>query len=72
MNLKKAIELNKESEKSLRNGKFIDHADAILLGNEALKRFQVCRSPNWDYPFSALPGETKNWRCSLSICATAK
>lgn len=37
MNPSKAIELNRESEQSLRKHKFIDHADAIKLGIEALK-----------------------------------
>jgi hypothetical protein len=39
--LSKALELNKESEQSLRKHKFIDHADAIKLGIEALKRVKL-------------------------------
>lgn len=58
MNLPKAIELNKESEKSLRDHKFIDHADATQLGIEALKLVKKCRhSPN-SWFVKELPGET--------------
>ena len=44
--LEKAIELSKESERSLRSHKFIDHADAIKLGTEALKAIQEERLGN--------------------------
>lgn len=58
MNIPKAIELNEESERSLRDHKFIDHADAIKLGNQALKRIVYLRKdmdcPHW----MTLPGET--------------
>lgn len=37
MKLEKAIELSPEIEKSLRSHKFIDYADAVKLGEEALK-----------------------------------
>ncbi len=33
-----AIELCKEAEKSLRKGKFPDHADAVKEGREALEQ----------------------------------
>lgn len=58
MKLSKAIELNKESEKSLRDHKFIDHADAVQLGIEALERISTMRSnPNYNRA-APLPGET--------------
>ena len=57
MKLAKAIELSKEAEDSLRQHKFIDHADAVKLLTEAAKRFQdlrqVIRVPYTD----PLPGE---------------
>ena len=59
MKLEKAIELNKESEESLRKHKFIDHADAIKLGIEALKAIEVYRSANESWLSLPLPGETK-------------
>jgi len=60
MTLDKAIELNKESEKSLRSNKYIDHADAILLGNEAIKLFERMRNnPTLSF-CPTLPGETKD------------
>lgn len=43
MKLAKAKELNKESEKSLRKGKFTDHADAVKLSNEVLTWALLCR-----------------------------
>ena len=60
MNLKKAIEFNQESESSLRNHKFADHADAVALGNEALKRLQDIRGLDASRPVNLLPGETKD------------
>lgn len=57
MNLAKAIELNKQSEQSLRKGKFTDHADAAQLGIEALKRFLTTRLLLSDPPADLLPGE---------------
>lgn len=59
MNLPKAIQLNTESEKSLRDHKFIDHADAARLGIEALKREQEHRELDIDTRFGLLPGETE-------------
>lgn len=58
MNLKKAIELNVESEKSLREHKFVDHANAILVGNEALKHFETYRRHGFLTEHRLLPGET--------------
>lgn len=58
MKLDKAIELSKEAEASLRSHKFIDYADAIKLGREALKRVQQFRAdPDWP-DLTQLPGET--------------
>ena len=59
MNLPKAIELNKESEMSLRNHKFIDFADAIKLSNEAITELQELRETVLGDAWSLLPGETK-------------
>jgi len=58
MNLAKAIELNKEAEKSLRDHKFIDHADAVKIGGEAMEREQLLRR---EIPYDReglLPSET--------------
>lgn len=60
MTLQKAIELNNESEKSLRAHKFIDHADAVKLGNEALLRIQVNRGTTIHNIDEPLPTETKD------------
>lgn len=57
MKLDKAIELNKQSEQSLRKGKFTDHADAILLANEALKAFKQLRRSAVLAEDDLLPGE---------------
>lgn len=56
--IEKAIDLNKESEKSLRSHKFIDYADAVALGNEALKRIKACREPEGGSPLPPLAGES--------------
>lgn len=53
-----AIELNQQSEQSLRQHKFIEHADAINLGIEALKRVQRRRELRLSYYMAPLPGET--------------
>lgn len=58
MKLQKAIELNQESEKSLREHKFIDHADAIKLGIEAMKQVQFYRSIPDGKHHNLLSGET--------------
>lgn len=58
MKISKAIELNEESEKSLRSGKFPDHADAIKLGIEALKTQGRYRELGLLGPDQLLPGET--------------
>ncbi|MBA7569787.1 hypothetical protein ES708_11528 [subsurface metagenome] len=60
MNLPKAIELNKEAEKSLRDHKFIDHADAVKLGGEALEFRQRWEQQEGEADFLLLPGETKD------------
>ncbi len=60
MKLTKALELNKESEQSLRNHKFIDHADAIQLGIEALKAIERMRHEDVSDEILQLPGETKD------------
>ncbi|MBA7566297.1 hypothetical protein ES708_07988 [subsurface metagenome] len=60
MNLSKAIELNKEAEKSLRDHKFIDHADAVKLGGEALKRELFKRQTMSLNEADFLPGETED------------
>jgi hypothetical protein len=57
MQIPKALELNKESEQSLRKHKFIDHADAIQLGIEALKRVKELRVSGKPDRYSILPGE---------------
>jgi len=60
MTPEKAIELNEESERSLRSAKFTDYADAVALGNEALKLMIAWRkSLPLDNP-QLLPGETEN------------
>ena len=59
MNFTKAIELNKESEKSLRDNKFTDHADAIKLGNEAMGAMKSLRANALLGPDEPLPGETE-------------
>ena len=59
MTLDKAIELNIESQRSLRNHKFHDHADAVKLGNEALKLYQHNRLIGQHVDPITLPGETK-------------
>lgn len=60
MKPEKAIELNEESERSLRSHKFIDHADAVALGNEALKRLLTESPYPSAYQRELLPGETKD------------
>ncbi|MBA7568560.1 hypothetical protein ES708_10289 [subsurface metagenome] len=60
MNLPKAIELNKEAEKSLRDHKFIDYADAVKLGGVAIAEVIEARLMNNILPHSRLPGETKD------------
>lgn len=59
MKLGTAIELNKESEQSLREHKFIEHADAVKMGNEALKVTQRERQTSIYRKFNKLPGETE-------------
>ena len=59
MNIPKAIELNKEAENSLRKGKHPDHADAVALGIEALKRDVHNRLVNNHPDQAKLPGETE-------------
>lgn len=59
MNLAKAKELNKESEKSLRKGKFTDHADAIKLSNEAVQWMLLCRVTSPGTVPTLLNGETE-------------
>ena len=60
MNLNKVLELNEESEKSLRSHKFIDHANAILIGNEAIKCVINNRLFGIPNSVNPLPGETKD------------
>ncbi len=60
MKIDKAIELDQETERSLRDHKFPDHADAIMLGHEALLRILAGRNnpdTDWNDP---LPDETKD------------
>lgn len=59
MELTKAIELNKESEASLRDNKFIDHANAVRLGIEALIFKQRWEKGRFFRAGYLLPGETK-------------
>lgn len=59
MNLAKAKELNKESEQSLRQHKFIDYADAIKLSNEAVEWMLLCRVTSPGTVPDLLHGETK-------------
>jgi len=58
IDIDKAIELNEESEKSLRDHKFIDHANAIALGDEALKVLRHGRTIGAHVDPIKLPGET--------------
>lgn len=60
MKLSKARELNKESEKSLRDHKFIDHADAINLSIEVIKWVELCRVTSPGTVPTLFHGETKN------------
>lgn len=60
MTIEEAIKLNEESEKSLRDHKFIDHADAVKLGTEALKARKVWQDNEGFDPSEALPGEEAN------------
>lgn len=60
MTIDKAIELNKDAEKSLRDHKFIDYADAVLIGIEALKYHLYRRSTTNAVGSPILPGETKD------------
>lgn len=60
MNLAKAIELGKEAERSLREHKFHDHADAVGVLIEAGKLLQTLRMiPDFGIE-NPLPGETKD------------
>ena len=56
MKLEKAIELGKDAEKSLRDHKFPEHADAIKLLGEAGERILYERvlesDPDWGHLFS--------------------
>lgn len=58
MDIPKAIELNKESIDSLAKHNFPDHADAIKLGNEALKVTEAWRKLHPSIGQPLLPGET--------------
>jgi len=59
MELNKAIELNKESESSLRKHGFGIYAEAVKLGIEAMKREKLNRD-NPDYVIvGPLPGEDR-------------
>ena len=60
MTPEEAIELNKESEKSLRSHKFIEYADGVKLGIEALKLLIHLRSFGAIYKDNLLPNEKKN------------
>lgn len=57
MNLPKAIELNQESESSLRKHNFDLHAAAIKLGIEAIKECQRARKGDPSLDGELLPGE---------------
>lgn len=57
MKLSKALELNKESEQSLRSHKFPDYADAIQLGIEALKHRKREKEFKYIDAHDLLPGE---------------
>lgn len=59
MKLDKAIELNTESHQSLANHGFHDHADALKLGIEALKREKQNRDNPDFVVVGKLPGETE-------------
>lgn len=59
MTLTKAIELAKESEKSLRKGKFIDHADAVMICIESAERCQLARKETSFVGPAPLPSETE-------------
>ncbi|MBA7566307.1 hypothetical protein ES708_07998 [subsurface metagenome] len=60
MNLAKAIELNEEAEKSLRDHKFIDYADAVKLCGEAGKAVEKLRNFPFPDEIVRLPGETED------------
>lgn len=57
MKLDKAIELSENTEKSLRQHKFIDYADAVKLGIEALKEVKKARYGDPALDGELLPGE---------------
>lgn len=59
MNLDRAKELNKESEKSLRSHKFVEHADAIKLTNEAAEWILLARVHSPGAVPDLLHGETE-------------
>ncbi len=59
MKLEKAIELNKEVEESLRAKKYLDFADAVKLGNEALKGYRIGRTLPGGQFFFNLPSESE-------------
>lgn len=59
MKLEKAKDLNRESEKSLRRGRFTDHADAIKLSNEVLTWAILCRVTSPGTVPTLFHGETK-------------
>lgn len=59
ISIPKAIELNSESYQSLADHGFHDHADAIKLSNEALKRLKDIRKDRYPRDLFPLPGETE-------------
>jgi len=59
MKLEKAIEFNQMSEKSLRDHMFLDHADAVRMGNEAIKCVINNRLFGIPNSINPLPGETE-------------
>ena len=59
MNIPKAIELNKQTAALMTYPDLQDKRDAILLGNEALKRVRDTRSLYFPQYERLLPGETK-------------
>lgn len=59
MELEIAIELNKKSIESLEKHNFKANAQAVALGNEALKGLQALRRGKGHSLAELLPGETK-------------
>lgn len=58
MNIDKAIKVNTASEECFRVDGYVECADAVKLGIEALKRVKKVRNYKYDLTLIPLPGET--------------